>query len=162
MARRARPRAPAGATLLSRARRRGRRRHPAGRPPPEPDPAPVPGGPRQRAPGAATARPRHGGGQQPANHGRSGQWLLVEPPRMGGGRGPDRGGCRLPRERARRHALFLTPADARTQDGAMRRDAVHWARARRGQQGFGLVEILVVVVILAVIGTFLYQYFLST
>jgi prepilin-type N-terminal cleavage/methylation domain-containing protein len=30
------------------------------------------------------------------------------------------------------------------------------------QSGFGLVEILVVAVILAVVGTFLYQYFLST
>jgi prepilin-type N-terminal cleavage/methylation domain-containing protein len=34
--------------------------------------------------------------------------------------------------------------------------------ARRGQAGFGLVEILVVVVIVAIAGAFLYQYFLST
>jgi prepilin-type N-terminal cleavage/methylation domain-containing protein len=32
----------------------------------------------------------------------------------------------------------------------------------RGQSGFGLVEILVVAVILAVVGAFLYQYFVST
>jgi prepilin-type N-terminal cleavage/methylation domain-containing protein len=44
----------------------------------------------------------------------------------------------------------------------MCREAGPLARARRGQQGFGLVEILVVAVVLAVIGTFLYQYFLST
>ena len=36
------------------------------------------------------------------------------------------------------------------------------SRAGRGQSGFGLVEILVVAVILAVAGAFLYQYFLST
>jgi prepilin-type N-terminal cleavage/methylation domain-containing protein len=36
------------------------------------------------------------------------------------------------------------------------------SRARRGQSGFGLVEILVVAVILAAIGAFLYQYFVST
>ena len=36
------------------------------------------------------------------------------------------------------------------------------SRAGRGQSGFGLVEILVVAVILAVAGAFLYQYFVST
>jgi prepilin-type N-terminal cleavage/methylation domain-containing protein len=36
------------------------------------------------------------------------------------------------------------------------------ARAARSQSGFGLVEILVVVVILAIAGAFLYQYFVST
>jgi prepilin-type N-terminal cleavage/methylation domain-containing protein len=35
-------------------------------------------------------------------------------------------------------------------------------RAERGQLGFGLVEILVVVVIVAIAGAFLYQYFVST
>jgi prepilin-type N-terminal cleavage/methylation domain-containing protein len=44
----------------------------------------------------------------------------------------------------------------------MRQRIGPWARTRSGQFGFGLVEILVVVVILAVAGAFLYQYFLST
>jgi prepilin-type N-terminal cleavage/methylation domain-containing protein len=44
----------------------------------------------------------------------------------------------------------------------MRTAALSTRRAERGQSGFGLVEILVVVVILAVAGAFLYQYFLST
>jgi prepilin-type N-terminal cleavage/methylation domain-containing protein len=58
--------------------------------------------------------------------------------------------------------LFLTRAEAATQDGGVRsRDALA-SRPARGQGGFGLIEILVVVVILAVVGTFLYQYFLST
>ena len=35
-------------------------------------------------------------------------------------------------------------------------------REGRAQSGLGLVEILVVAVILAVVGTFLYQYFVST
>jgi type II secretory pathway pseudopilin PulG len=56
----------------------------------------------------------------------------------------------------------LTPPDAPTQ-----RDGMREARARRpgtgrAQSGLGLVEILVVAVILAVVGTFLYQYFVST
>jgi prepilin-type N-terminal cleavage/methylation domain-containing protein len=44
----------------------------------------------------------------------------------------------------------------------MRRRAAPSSPAGRGQSGFGLVEILVVAVILAVVGTFLYQYFVST
>jgi prepilin-type N-terminal cleavage/methylation domain-containing protein len=44
----------------------------------------------------------------------------------------------------------------------MRTAGLPTRRAERGQSGFGLVEILVVVVILAVAGAFLYQYFLST
>jgi prepilin-type N-terminal cleavage/methylation domain-containing protein len=43
----------------------------------------------------------------------------------------------------------------------MRTAGLSTRRAERGQSGFGLVEILVVVVILAVAGAF-YQYFLST
>jgi prepilin-type N-terminal cleavage/methylation domain-containing protein len=44
----------------------------------------------------------------------------------------------------------------------MRREGVPRAAAARSQSGFGLVEILVVAVILAVAGAFLYQYFVST
>jgi prepilin-type N-terminal cleavage/methylation domain-containing protein len=44
----------------------------------------------------------------------------------------------------------------------MRRRGAASSAAGRGQSGFGLVEILVVAVILAVVGTFLYQYFAST
>jgi prepilin-type N-terminal cleavage/methylation domain-containing protein len=56
----------------------------------------------------------------------------------------------------------LTGHREAAQDGAVLR------RRRRGrgsalrQSGFGLVEILVVAVILAIVGAFLYQYFLST
>jgi prepilin-type N-terminal cleavage/methylation domain-containing protein len=56
----------------------------------------------------------------------------------------------------------LTRPRAAAQDGGVlcrRRPAS--ASALR-QSGFGLVEILVVAVILAVVGAFLYQYFLST
>jgi prepilin-type N-terminal cleavage/methylation domain-containing protein len=59
-------------------------------------------------------------------------------------------------------AHFLTPAGARAQDDGVGRRRVVSSRAPRGQAGFGLVEILVVAVILAVVGGFLYQYFLST
>jgi prepilin-type N-terminal cleavage/methylation domain-containing protein len=58
--------------------------------------------------------------------------------------------------------VFLTPPRAPTQDGGVRRGGAPWSRAGHGQAGFGLVEILVVVVILAVVGAFLYQYFVST
>ena len=44
----------------------------------------------------------------------------------------------------------------------MHRRGALTSRAGRGQSGFGLVEILVVAVILAVAGAFLYQYFVST
>ncbi|HEY7139072.1 MAG TPA: type II secretion system protein [Methylomirabilota bacterium] len=44
----------------------------------------------------------------------------------------------------------------------MRRGSAPSSPAGRGQSGFGLVEILVVAVILAVAGAFLYQYFVST
>lgn len=44
----------------------------------------------------------------------------------------------------------------------VRRGASPSSGAERGQSGFGLVEILVVAVILAVAGAFLYQYFVST
>jgi type II secretory pathway pseudopilin PulG len=44
----------------------------------------------------------------------------------------------------------------------MRREGAPRAVAARGQSGVGLVEILVVAVILAVVGAFLYQYFVST
>ena len=44
----------------------------------------------------------------------------------------------------------------------MNRDGLRPGRLGHSQFGFGLVEILVVAVILAVVGTFLYQYFLST
>src|SRR5262249_49778168 len=158
LARRARPRAPARAALLFRARRRGGGRRPAGRPPSQSNPAPLPRRARQRAPGATAPCPRDASGQQPPDHGRPREWLLAERPRVAHGGGHDRGERRLHRGRARRRALFLTLVDARTQDGGMRRDVGPGARARWGQRGFGLVEILVVAVILAVIGTFLYQY----
>jgi prepilin-type N-terminal cleavage/methylation domain-containing protein len=54
--------------------------------------------------------------------------------------------------------IHVSPA----QDGGVNRDRARSCRVGRGQSGFGLVEILVVAVILAVVGTFLYQYFLST
>jgi prepilin-type N-terminal cleavage/methylation domain-containing protein len=44
----------------------------------------------------------------------------------------------------------------------MRRGSASSSPAGRNQSGFGLVEILVVAVILAVAGAFLYQYFVST
>ncbi len=44
----------------------------------------------------------------------------------------------------------------------MQRLSAPTSRAARSQSGFGLVEILVVVVILAIAGAFLYQYFVST
>jgi prepilin-type N-terminal cleavage/methylation domain-containing protein len=44
----------------------------------------------------------------------------------------------------------------------MRREGAPRAAATHPQSGFGLVEILVVAVILAVVGAFLYQYFVST
>jgi prepilin-type N-terminal cleavage/methylation domain-containing protein len=44
----------------------------------------------------------------------------------------------------------------------MRREGAPRAAAAHPQSGFGLVEILVVAVILAVVGAFLYQYFVST
>ena len=56
----------------------------------------------------------------------------------------------------------MTHPDAPTQDGAVQRRTAPGGPARLGQVGFGLVEILVVAVILAVAGAFLYQYFLST
>jgi prepilin-type N-terminal cleavage/methylation domain-containing protein len=44
----------------------------------------------------------------------------------------------------------------------MHRGGAPSSGTRRGQSGFGLLEILVVAVILAVVGSFLYQYFVST
>lgn len=44
----------------------------------------------------------------------------------------------------------------------MHRSGASSSGTRRGQSGFGLLEILVVAVILAVVGSFLYQYFVST
>lgn len=56
----------------------------------------------------------------------------------------------------------MTPADAPTQDGGVQRLSAPTSRAARSQSGFGLVEMLVVVVFLAIAGAFLYQYFVST
>lgn len=44
----------------------------------------------------------------------------------------------------------------------MQRLSAPTSRAARSQSGFGLVEILVVLVFLAIAGAFLYQYFVST
>lgn len=44
----------------------------------------------------------------------------------------------------------------------MHRGGAPSSGTRRGQSGFGLLEVLVVAVILAVVGSFLYQYFVST
>jgi prepilin-type N-terminal cleavage/methylation domain-containing protein len=44
----------------------------------------------------------------------------------------------------------------------MHRGGAPSSGTRRGQSGFGLLEILVVAVILAVVGSVLYQYFVST
>ena len=50
--------------------------------------------------------------------------------------------------------VFLTPPRAPAQDGRVRRGGGPSAGPSRGQAGFGLVEILVVVVILAIAGAF--------
>ncbi len=56
----------------------------------------------------------------------------------------------------------MTPPDASPEHDGQREGRARAPRIGRAQAGFGLVEILVVAVILAVAGTFLYQYFVST
>jgi prepilin-type N-terminal cleavage/methylation domain-containing protein len=65
-------------------------------------------------------------------------------------------------ERALLTSILLTLPDGPTQDDGMRRGDPPVSRTGLAQSGFGLVEVLVVAVILAVVGTFVYQYFVST